>query len=74
MDEFIEMLTNLKSTVDFENEDALVDDGLIDSLDIISIISEISENYGVTIPSDEIIPENFNSAEAMYELVQDLML
>ena len=73
MEEFISMLKGIKPNVDFENEDALVDDGLIESLDIISIISEISDKYGVQIPSDEIIPDNFNSAEALYELVQDLM-
>ncbi len=73
MEEFISMLKGIKPNVDFENEEALVDDGLIESLDIISIISEISDKYGVQIPSDEIIPDNFNSAEALYELVQDLM-
>ncbi len=73
MEEFISMLKGIKPNVDFEHEEALVDDGLIESLDIISIISEISDKYGVQIPSDEIIPDNFNSAEALYELVQDLM-
>ncbi|MDO5154570.1 MAG: phosphopantetheine-binding protein [Eubacteriales bacterium] len=73
MEEFIKMLKGIKGNVDFEHEDALVDDGLIDSLDIISIISEISQVYGVTIPSDEIISDNFNSAKALYELVEDLM-
>ncbi len=73
MEEFISMLKGIKPNVDFEKEEALVDDGLIESLDIISIISEISDKYGVQIPSDEIIPENFNSAKALYELVQDLM-
>lgn len=73
MEEFLAMLKGIKPNVDFENEEALVDDGLIESLDIISIISEIANVYGVNIPSDEIIPDNFNSAEALYELVQDLM-
>lgn len=73
MENFIAMLKGIKPNVDFEKEEALVDDGLIESLDIISIISEIANVYGVTIPSDEIIPENFNSAQALYDLVQDLM-
>lgn len=63
MKEFIEMLKKIKPNVDFENEE---------SLDIISIISEIADKYGVVIPSDEIIPDNFNSAIALYELVEDL--
>ena len=64
MEDFIKMLKGVKPDIDFEHETALVDDGLLESLDIISIISEISEVYGVWIPSDEIIPDNFNSAEA----------
>ncbi|MGN0344082.1 MAG: acyl carrier protein [Lachnospiraceae bacterium] len=72
MEEFIKMLNEIKPNIDFEQEEALVDDGLIGSLDIISIISEIADRYGVQIPSDEIIPDNFNSAEALYELVEDL--
>ena len=70
MKEFIEMLKKIKPNVDFENEEALVDDGILESLDIISIISEIADKYGVVIPSDEIIPDNFNSAIALYELVE----
>ncbi len=72
MDEFIKMLNKIRPNVDFEKEDALVDDGILESLDIISIISEIADQYGVHIPSDEIIPDNFNSAKALYELVEDL--
>lgn len=71
MEEFLKLLKKIKPNVDFTKEQALVDDGLLESLDIISIISEVAEGYGVLIPSDEIIPENFNSAEAMYELIED---
>lgn len=71
MEEFLKLLKKIKPNVDFTKEQALVDDGLLESLDIISIISEVAEVYGVLIPSDEIIPENFNSAEAMYELIKD---
>ena len=71
MEEFLKLLKKIKPNVDFTNEQALVDDGLLESLDIISIISEVAEVYGVLIPSDEIIPDNFNSAEAMYELIED---
>ncbi|MBC5714286.1 acyl carrier protein [Roseburia sp. BX1005] len=71
MEEFLKLLKKIKPNVDFTKEQALVDDGLLESLDIISIISEVAEVYGVLIPSDEIIPDNFNSAEAMYELIED---
>lgn len=72
MNEFLEMLKGIVPDVDFENEEALVDDGILESLDILTIIAEIASKYGVQIPSDEIIPDNFNSAEALFELVEDL--
>ena len=72
MNDFIAMLKKIKPNVDFENEDALVDDGILESLDIITIIAEIADKYDVIIPSDEITSDNFNSAEALYELVEDL--
>lgn len=72
MNDFIAMLKKIKPNVDFENEDALVDDGILESLDIIMIIAEIADKYDVIIPSDEITSDNFNSAEALYELVEDL--
>ena len=72
MNDFIAMLKKIKPNVDFENEDALVDDGILESLDIITIIAEIADKYDVIIPSDEFTSDNFNSAEALYELVEDL--
>ena len=72
MNDFIAMLKKIKPNVDFENEDALVDDGILESLDIITIIAEIADKYDVIITSDEITSDNFNSAEALYELVEDL--
>ena len=65
MNDFIAMLKKIKPNVDFENEDALVDDGILESLDIITIIAEIADKYDVIIPSDEITSDNFNSAEAL---------
>ena len=53
-------------------KDALIDGKIFDSFDIITIISEINEVFDVAIPAEEIIPENFNSAEKLYELIQKL--
>ena len=72
MDTLLEILSEIKPGVDFESETALVDDRILDSLDIISIISEISDEYDVTVSPEEIVPENFNSAEAIYSLIQEL--
>lgn len=72
MDELIEILENLHPEVDFETCTTLIDDNILDSFDIISIISEINETFDVVIPAEEIIPENFNSAQALYALITRL--
>lgn len=72
MDELIEILKELHPDVDFASESALVDDGILDSLDIVTLITEINDRFDVSIPAEEIIPENFNSAKALYALVCEL--
>ncbi|MBE6539229.1 MAG: acyl carrier protein [Ruminococcaceae bacterium] len=72
MEKLLAILNELHSDVDFENEQNLIDDGILDSMDIISLITEISDEYDVTITAKDIIPANFNSAEALYELIKRL--
>lgn len=72
MEKLIEMLTELHPDVDFATADDLIDDGVLDSLDIVSLVSQIDSEFGVTIPAEEIIPENFNSAEALFALITRL--
>ncbi len=72
MNELLEILNDLHPDVDFETETGLIDNMILDSFDIVTLISEISENYDVTISAEHIIPENFNSAEALYALIQKL--
>ena len=69
MESLLEILNDLHPEVDFETCNTLVDDKIIDSFDIVTIISEVNEEYDVVIPAEEIIPENFNSASALYELI-----
>ena len=68
----MEILNDLRPDVEFEKETKLIDDGILDSLDIVNLISEISEVYDVTITAKDIIPDNFNSAKALYALIQEL--
>ena len=70
MEKLLQILTEIRSDVDFEKEEKLVDDGIIDSFDIVSIISEISERFDVEITVDDILPENFNSATLIYALIE----
>lgn len=72
MEALLQILSELHPEVDFETCDTLIDDKIIDSFDIVSLISEINEEYDVAIPAEEITPENFNSAEALYDLIERL--
>ncbi len=73
MDQILEILSGLHPEVDFETCETLIDDRIIDSFDIVSIISDISDEFDITIPVEEIIPKNFNSAKALYALVERLI-
>ena len=73
MDELLELLEDIKEDVDFEHCDTLIDDHIIDSFDILQIISTLNDHYDISIPASEIVPENFNSAKALYAMVERLM-
>lgn len=72
MEEILELLKGIRPDVDFENEKELIDEGILDSFDVVSIISEIDDKFGVQIRITELDPENFNSAEAIWKLIQNL--
>ena len=72
MEELLEILQELHPDVNFEEEEHLIDDKILDSFDIISIISEIAEQFDGGISAEHILPENFNSAKALYELIKQL--
>ncbi len=72
MDELIEILQDLHSDVDFETCTTLIDDKILDSFDIVSIVSEVNDRFDVTIPAKELVPENFNSAKALWDLITRL--
>lgn len=72
MDEVIEILKDLHSDVDFETCTTLIDDKILDSFDIVSIVSEVNDRFDVAIPAKELVPENFNSAKALWDLITRL--
>lgn len=72
MEKLLEILSDLHPEVDFVNTTDLVDDGILDSLDIVSLVAQIDAEFGVTIPAEEIIPENFNSAKELFALINKL--
>lgn len=72
MERLLEILSEIKEDVDFSTCTTLIDDGILDSFDILQIISALNEEYDISIPASEIMPQNFNSAEALYKMVQRL--
>lgn len=73
MNEVLEILEDLRPDVDFKEEKALVSDGILDSIDIISLVQELDEEFDITIKPADLIPENFNSVETISKLVEKLM-
>ena len=72
MVELLELLEDIKPTVDFRTCTGLIDDGYLDSFDILSIVSELNDAFGIEISPVDIIPENFNSAQALWDMVERL--
>lgn len=72
MEKLLEILSSLHPEVDFELANDLVEDGILDSLDIVTLITEINNAFDVQIPAEEVIPENFESATAIWALIQKL--
>ena len=73
LDDIIEILQDVEEDVDYEHETKLVDNRILDSFDILSIISALNDEFDVSIPAKDVIPENFNSAAAMRDLIQRLV-
>ena len=69
----LSILGDLHPELDFENEDALVTDGVLDSFDIVSLVAEINSEFDITVGIDELEPENFDSVDAMEKLVESLL-
>ncbi len=72
MDELLEILNDINSDVDYETEDRLIDGKVYDSFSIITLISAISETFEIELGPEHLIPENFNSAKAMWAMIQKI--
>lgn len=74
-DDFVEklkkILLEIRPDIDV-NCQSLVDDGILDSFDIVTLVSELIQEFSVDINVEDIIPDNFNSIEAMYALIERL--
>ena len=72
MDKLMKILGEINPDIDFETEATLIDGGMLDSFDIVTLVAEIDDAYDVQIPAEALIPENFNSAKAIFALIQRL--
>lgn len=72
MEKLLEILEEIKPGVDYENIDTLINDHYLDSLSILSLISELEDEFDIVIPTVEIIPDNFNSVKNMMALINKL--
>ena len=72
MEELFKVLERIKPGVDFRNNTSLIDDEILDSFDIVTLVAALDEEFDVQITAKDILPENFNSAEALYKLIEKL--
>ncbi|WP_252247366.1 phosphopantetheine-binding protein [Clostridium sp. ZBS4] len=72
MEQLISLLEEIRNDINFEECNTLIEAGILDSFDIIQIVNAIDDEYGIEVPATEIIPENFNSADAILKMIRRL--
>ena len=72
MDKLLDILMDINPDIDYENENNLIDGKVLDSFIIITLISEISDKFDIEISPKYLVPENFNSVEAMWNLIKKI--
>lgn len=72
MEELLEILNEIDDSIDYENETALIDDHIFDSFGVITLVSEIEDAFDIRVAAKEMVPANFNSAEAIWAMIQRL--
>lgn len=72
MEQLFEILNGINSGIDYETETKLIDEGLLDSFSILSLIPELEEAFEIEITPGEMIPANFNSADAIWNMINRL--
>ena len=72
MDELMDILMEIDPDIDYETEDQLIDGKVLDSFSIVNLVAQISDVFDIDISPKYLIPENFNSAEAMWDMIQTI--
>ncbi len=72
MEKLLEILKEANPEVDYSTEKSLIDNGILDSFDVVQLVMKLNEEFHIEIGAEEITPENFNSADAMWAMIQRL--
>ena len=72
MEKLMNILMEIDDSIDYENEKALIDDRLLDSFGVITLVSELEDAFDIDIEASEMTPENFNSAESIWKMIKRL--
>ncbi len=73
MEKILKILKDIQPETDFLSSNNLIEDGILDSFDLITLISEINFEFGVSVPAHEVKPENFSSVNAIISLINRLV-
>jgi len=72
MEKLISILENIKPGVDFNIENNLIEDGILDSFDIVTLVAKINDEYDVEFPVSKVVPEIFNTKEELLKAIEEL--
>ncbi len=72
MDELLDILEDLNPDIDYETETKLIDDKILNSFSIVALVSRISDEFDIEISPADLVPENFNSVQAMWKMIQKI--
>jgi len=72
MERLLTILSNVRPDVDFSKTNQLIDNGVLDSFDIVMLVGELNEEFGIKIGVEDLVPENFNTTDSMMALITRL--
>ena len=73
MDQLLEILMDINPEIDYKSEKNLIDGKVLDSFSIVNLVSQISETFDIEISPKYLVPEHFNSVDAMWKMIQEIL-
>lgn len=72
MEKLLAILRDIDPDIDYENEEHLIDDGLLDSMQVLELVSTLEDEFDIEVTPTELVPANFNSADSMWKMIERL--